>query len=295
MNLENWRKEIVPIAIITFIAIFASSNGFQFSKLFFPADVLSDFAPWRGITDHDPGPQHSLLRDPVVSFEVWEELVRSAFSEHHWPLWNPYSYMGSPLLGNGQISAFTIFSIPLHFLSSIPSHFAEVFLKLCMAGVPMYFLARTLGLGGTASLVAGLTFMLSGHMMAWLHLPLSGGVCLAPLLLLAAERLLRKTTRLWFGLIVVTEAMLAVCGAPQTAFCIGLLLVAFSTYRLLYRWRRNPNDAALPRRALSLLMALTLGIGLASFQSLPFLEYLQQSAAEATVTPTMFSICLFTS
>ena len=277
---SNYRqKEIVPIVLIALVATIAASNGFQFGKLFFPADVLSEFPPWQGIDNGGPGPRNSLLRDPVVEFEPWEELVRSAFSEHHWPLWNPYSFMGSPLLGNGQNSAFTIFSIPLHFFSPIPAHFGEAFLKLCVAGMFMYWLARTLGLGGTASLVAGLTFMLSGHMMAWLHLPLSAGVALAPLLLLGVERLLQKTTRFWFCLTAIGVAMLALCGQPQTTFCVGLLAIAFSMYRLIHHRRREPDDASLYRRAMWLLLGMVLGTGLSAFQSLPFLEYLRQSEA----------------
>src|SRR5207249_11962265 len=149
MKANDRRKEILSIAIITLVAVIASSNGFHFKKLFFPADVVSDFAPWHDLNRGSAGAKNSLLADPVLTFEPWEELIRRAFSEHRWPLWNPYSFMGSPLLGNGQISAFTIFSLPQHFLSAVPNYFGEVFLKLWLAGVGMFFLARTLGLGMT--------------------------------------------------------------------------------------------------------------------------------------------------
>src|SRR5437867_10495267 len=229
MKANDRRNEILSIAIITLVAIMASSNGFHFKELFFPADVLSDFAPWHDLHSGSAGAKNSLLADPVFTFEPWEELIRRAFSEHRWPLWNPYSFMGSPLLGNGEISAFTIFALPQHFLSAVLNHFGVVFLKLWLAGVGRCSLARTLGLGMTASLVSGLAFMLSGHMMGWLHLPLSAGLALAPALLLAAEHLLTKPRVLWFVVLTISVAMLATCGQPQTTFCVGLLLIAFST------------------------------------------------------------------
>ncbi len=294
MKANDRRKEILSIAIITLVAVIASSNGFHFKDLFFPADVLSDFAPWHDLNRGSAGPKNSLLADPVFTFEPWEELIRRAFSEHRWPLWNPYSFMGSPLLGNGQISAFTVFSLPQHFLSAVPNHFGEVFLKLWLAGVGMFFLARTLGLGMTASLVSGLAFMLSGHMMGWLHLPLSAGLALAPALLLAAEHLLTEPTGLWFVVLTISVAMLATCGQPQTTFCVGLLLIAFSTHRWFDHHRRSPSDTSLRRRAIFLSLGMSLGVGLSAFQSLPFLEYLQRSeAARARDAYNVFYVPLY--
>src|ERR1051326_2334549 len=256
MKANDRQRDTLSIAIITLVAVIASSNGFHFKELFFPGDVLSDFAPWHDFNRGSAGPKNSLLADPVYQFEPWEELIRRAFSEPRWPLWNPYSYMGSALLGNGQISAFTVFSLPQHFLSAVPNHFGEVFLKLWLAGAGTFFLARTLGLGMTGSLVSGLAFMLSGHMMAWLHLPLSAGVALAPVLLLAAEHLLTESTRLWFVVLTIGVAMLATRGQPQTTFCVGLLLIAFSTHRWFDHHRRGPSDTSLTRRAIWLLLGM---------------------------------------
>src|SRR5438046_8730925 len=180
MKAIDRRKEILSIAIITLVAVIASSNGFHFKDLFFPADVLSDFAPWHDLNRGSAGPKNSLLADPVFTFEPWEELIRRAFSEHRWPLWNPYSFMGSPLLGNGQISAFTVFSLPQHFLSSVPNHFGEVLLELWSAEAGMFILARTLGLGMTASVLRGLALMSSGHIMGWPHLPIPLSTALTP-------------------------------------------------------------------------------------------------------------------
>src|SRR5262249_9191208 len=103
------RNGALAILIITFIAVFVSTNGFQFDKLFFPADLLAGFPAWHS-THGDIRIRNPLIADPVVEFAPWEKLIATAFQERRWPLWNPYSFMGTPLLGNGQISAFTIFS-----------------------------------------------------------------------------------------------------------------------------------------------------------------------------------------
>src|SRR5439155_6601230 len=129
---------------------------------------------------------------------------------------------------------------------------------------------------GSASLVSGLAFMLSGHMRGWLHLPLSAGLALAPALLLAAEHLLTEATALWFVVLTISVAMLATCGQPPTTFCVGLLLIAFSARRWFDHHPRSPSDISLRRRAIFLSWGMSLGVGLSAFQSLPFLEYLQK-------------------
>src|SRR5438094_4514824 len=126
---------------------------------------------------------------------------------------------------------------------------------------------------GSASLVSGLAFMLSGHMMGWLHLPLSACLALAPALLLAAEHLLTEPTGLWFVVLTISVAMLATCGQPQTTFCVGLLLIAFSTHRWFDHHRRSPSDTSLRRRAIFLSLWLLLGVGVWLFMLMPFLEY----------------------
>src|SRR5262245_59683913 len=115
---RNRRNDTLAILLITFIAVLVSTNGFRFTRLFFPADLLAGFSAWHS-THGDIAIRNPLIADPVVEFEPWEKLIATAFHEGRWPLWNPYSFMGSPLLGNGQISAFTIFSIPLHFLPPV--------------------------------------------------------------------------------------------------------------------------------------------------------------------------------
>jgi len=277
----RWHQNIVPNIIIMAIALIASSNGLQFGKVFFPVDVLSDYPPWHPPAQHDSIVKNPLLRDPVVEFHPWETLIRTAIYQGRWPLWNPGSFMGTPLLGNGQISAFTIFALPLHLLSPIPAYFLSALLKLSVAGLCMYYFGRARALGRTASLVSGIVFMFSGHMMAWLHFPLSGGLALAPLLLLAAERLLLRTSRLWFCIMTVSVAMLALCGQPQTSFCVGLLLLAYCVYRSANVWRKGPNDGSFCGRITWLIAAMAGGLVLSSFQSLVFFEYLQVSAAQA--------------
>jgi hypothetical protein len=164
-------------------------------------------------------------------------LIRSFLSEKRWPLWNPHAFMGTPLLGNGQISAFTIFAVPVYLFNSLAGHFGEAFLKLLVAGIGMYFLSRSSELGRSASLVSGIVLMLSGHMLAWLHFPLSGGFALSPVLLLAVDKLLHCPGMAWFSFTIAGAAMLMLCGQPQTTFVIGLWIIAYSTYRVCRQMR----------------------------------------------------------
>lgn len=108
----------------------------------------------------------------------------------HLPLWNPYVWSGSPLLGGlnaGSFYPFTFFFVVLAPVAAWVANLLGVYLA---GGLGMYALCRQYRLRPLPSLIGALTFTFSGTMAAQIvHLGVVQGMAWMPLLVLAELRL----------------------------------------------------------------------------------------------------------
>jgi hypothetical protein len=139
------------------------------------------------------------------------------------PWWNSYSGVGMPLAGEMQPGAFFL-PFVLLFLTSNSFIWLRITMQL-IAGFAMFALARELGLGRLASLVAGILFELNGT-FAFTPGPDSVYCAAAflPLLLLGivqtAKREREQIGTLWIALAIGYSLL---SGFPEVAYLDGLL------------------------------------------------------------------------
>lgn len=235
-----------------------TATGFALAlALVFCRDVASSGPNWgRLYSDWD---QH-LLYHAVPR----ETLLRYGEA----PLWNPWLCLGHPMLGNPQSRIVTPW-FALHLvLGSVAALKLEIVGHAALAVLAAAFLARTLRVSPTGSLMAGAVFgacgayalhLNEGHtwFMAFAYTPLALGA-----LLRGFERL--RWAALGGVLLALTVLEGGIYPAPYTAMAM-LLLSAEACWTA-----RSPR----PLRALGL--ALGLGTLLASVKLLPMLELLRQ-------------------
>jgi hypothetical protein len=127
--------------------------------------------------------------DSAVQLGPLLELARHQIRSGQLPLWNPHIYAGMPLFANLQSALL----YPLTWIGLLlPVGYAWgliAALKLVSAGLGAYVFARVLRIGRGGALVAGLVYMLSAPVLAWLQWPLGTVFSLFPWLLLATHRL----------------------------------------------------------------------------------------------------------
>jgi len=236
------------------------------------------------IPEHFKYPANPLLFDQVYQFVPWRRFAWETLRAGHLPLWNPYSHAGAPLLATMQAAVF----FPINLLL-LPLPFEQTFawsaiLKLWIAGTLTYLLARRYHLGQEASLLSAIGFMLSSYLIVWLGHPHTNVAIWLPGLLLADELLLAAASRAqrvrYAALLATLVGVQFTGGHPETSADV---LVTATLYHGL-RWYQVVLPAQGSRRAkvgrLLLLpsAAVLLGVGLASIQLVPFLEWLRLSA-----------------
>src|SRR2546422_7884841 len=102
------------------------------------------------------------VRDVSFFHYPLKRLVTEAFTEGHWPLWNPYIQLGQPLLANPNAMALyptqILFQL-LPFELAFDLHFV---LHCMVAGIATFFLARALGLSPHSAFLSAEVYNFSG-------------------------------------------------------------------------------------------------------------------------------------
>lgn len=154
-----------------------------------PAATLGHFPPWQG--DLDPSAGNPNLRDVTHQIQPWLLHLRGELRAGRMPFWNPHQFAGAPFWSNGQSAPL----FPLHLLfAALPLELGLVllpWLKLLIAGLGTWRLARELGIGPPGAAAAAVTFPLSGMVVSFLLYPMGNALALVPWVLWGTERVAR--------------------------------------------------------------------------------------------------------
>jgi len=175
-----------------------------------------------------------VLRDVTFQIQPWLLFARRELRAGRLPGWNPYQFAGSPFWANGQSAPL----FPLHLLfTALPLQLGFIllpWLRLVLGGCGVWMLARELGLGPQAALLAALTFALSGMPVSFVLFPMGNALALVPWVFWAVERVAVAGR----GALVPAVAWLAAAaglqllgGHPETAAHTALLSLLYLAMR----------------------------------------------------------------
>ncbi len=260
------------LLIVAVLAVLYFLPNLLTGGVLFPLDILYHTGPYASSApeqlSHVRNPQ---LADLVTMIYPWTDFFRSA--EERLPLWNPYSFCGSPLIGSGQ----TGLLFPLSWIYRVlPIGAASLFVavgKLIFCGTFGFLFFRRVGFHQIAALLGAIGFMLSGKTVMWLGYPGAFAICTMPFLFWAIETFVvtrRRSSAAW---VAVGYGLLFLASQPQFGFVIGM---ASAIYFVVRAGSGGPSGL---RLYLLFTGAALLGFCLAAPQILPFQEYLRESAA----------------
>lgn len=267
-------------------------------KTLIPADALYLFQPYRAAADSlgVDAVQNPLLADLVLENYAWKQFLVEAITSGSLPLWDPYLFSGHPFLANGQHSALYPLTW-LFFLIPIPRAFGVfIVVQLGLAGISMYILGRVIRAGSLGSLIAGLTFQLSGFMVASVvHPMIIAGASWLPLLLALVECTVarrrfwaqKRAMLPWALLGAITLGLQTLSGHPEITYFVLLVVAGFAAWRLVYQLLTRPRSewrSEVLSPALGILLMTALGLGLGAVQLVPFYEVARDSFREGAVT-----------
>src|SRR3954463_10058353 len=209
---------------------------------------------------------------PAWTIEPWFKLISHQYwDEFILPLWNPYNAFGTPLAATAQAQPFfplTVF-VSRHLTPWMFSLF--IIARLLIGGMLAYLFARRF-LGFLPSLVAAISFMLSGYFINYLNMPHLSVEVLTPGMLLAFEILARRNSWTAAAGVAAMIFLISTGGMPESMFLIVSFGCLYFVCRILF-------DAGLRARVGALLTkflaAILLGFALSAFVLLPFAELLR--------------------
>ncbi|MET0154251.1 MAG: hypothetical protein ABW298_16800 [Candidatus Binatia bacterium] len=215
-----------------------------------------------------------LVRDTLFFFVPYKQLLAERVARGELPLWNPYIYMGTPLLASLANSAL----YPLNLLLALwpfPRAFDLFLLAHYLLGTAgMWGFLRQIGLGPAAAGLGSLVFGIGGFMVSLMSLTNHlQGSSWAPWALFFWHRYCAAPSLgPWVGLTVVGAIQL-LAGSPEILLLTALMVLA-STFG------RVENTAS---RWLGLAVSGLFIVGLTALQTLPTLEYIASSGRKSAL------------
>lgn len=273
-----FSAKLFPIFIVVGIIFSFFIPQLSRGNIPIPADTLVGlYHPFRDNTynDYSPGKypvKNPYITDPILQTYPWKKLVIDNFKNLQWPLWNPYSFSGQPLLANIQSAPFEITNLLFFILPFNLAWTIHIILPSILAGLFMYLFLRELGLKKLSSIYGGIVFPFSGYFIVWLTW---GGITLTamylPLALYTLSKLLNKLSPGYFLLLVFIFSQIILSGHWQTASYIFLAIFIFMILKI---------NQVNKRKILILIFGIVLGVGISAAQILPSLEFLDLSSRD---------------
>src|SRR5437879_5295994 len=165
-DLKDWHA---VLALTLMVTIF--SREILLQKAFFWEDFMYQYYPFRNFA--------------AVSLKNGQL-----------PLWNPYTFNGMPFQADIQTALFYVPNLLLTFFVtggrlSLYAFEVEIILHYIIAGIGMYYLAKSFGIEKLFSMFSGLVFALSGFMITRaIHQPMICETAWLPVIVLLFRRTL---------------------------------------------------------------------------------------------------------
>ena len=251
----------------------------------FPADLLlSEYAPFRHTEylGYAAGgiPSKGQYFDVVRELYPWKTLVIDAIKQKTLPLWNPYSFSGTPLLANYQSQVFYPLGILYLILPQPIAWTMMVILQIFLGLVFMYLFGRSIGLSLPAGIIAAITFNISSFAIVWMEFNTVWHTILwLPLLLYIVERGIsqKKLSTKQKLLFVFALFSSITAGHPQDFINTFLFLILYIFFRVLTKTEWNTKEKFAFASKI-LLPIIAIPFLLASIQLLPTIELFTLSA-----------------
>lgn len=259
-------RKISPFLIIFFIWLIFSNPFFLESKIPYPTSYqLNALSLWNSNEEFLGPIKNPAMPDVVGQIMPWRHFTIESWKNLTVPLWNPYSLSGTPHLANYQSAAFSITNLFFFIFSFNNAWGLAVLIQPLLAGIFMYLFAKSLKLSQTASLVASISFMLSGFITTWMSwTTLSLAISFLPLALFSIEKYFEFKKNLYLLILFLSVPLSFFSGHFQISLYLLIFVILFLIFKLFET--RNINTF------IYLFIFLLLGIMLSSIQLIPSIE-----------------------
>jgi hypothetical protein len=276
------RKRLIdlsPILIFAILVVIFFWKFFLKKLLPIPADItVGLYFPW---LDYKWGfPTGVPVKNPLPSdipslVYPWRIFVIEQLRKLSWPLWNPYSFSGMPLLANFQPAVFSLANIFFLVMPAAEAWSWGVIIQPFLAAIFTYIFLRHLKVQKFAAFLGGIIFAFCGFNIIWMEYNVHGhtGMWL-PILLLVADKIIQEKKPGWVLLGGAAFALQVFAGYPQIVLYSLTAVGFYAIWQLFFLWKAQKNWRHLIKPVLFLVAFVLVGALLAAVQILPGIEAL---------------------
>jgi len=264
-------KRFWPVILILIVwFIFACPYFVQHKVPFSSTYLVNFFSPWNAYPGFGSPVKNNAMPDVIDQIYPWKTLTIETLKNLQIPLWNPYSFSGTPQLANYQSAVLSPFNLLFFILPFIDAWSLLVLLQPLLAGIFMYLYLKTLKISKEGSLIGSLGFMFCGFITTWMaYATLGYAILFLPLALLAIEKFYQTQKNRFLILLSFCLPLSFFSGHFQISIYFFLFIIAYQIFKFLQV--RNVKEA------LMLIFYTFLGILLSLPQLLPSVEAYTQS------------------
>jgi len=213
---ERARSWIGPLAVLAFTVAFFAPELFG-NRIAATAN-MARWRPWRENATAAELAAPSFNPDCLLSYYPRRAILHDAWNKRVLPLWNPYTFAGSPFLADVQAG---VFYPPNWILMPFDPKWqlgAFLFFHAAWGGLGLHALVRRLGVGAPVAALAGCAFALNGYFFQHFGLPtFLASASWVPWTLAATLDLRERPDSRRAALLGLCGALLFLAGQPQTA------------------------------------------------------------------------------
>ncbi len=270
-QLKNILLKFWPILFILAVWFIFSSPLFLKEKVPFSSTYqVNFFSPWNTYPGFSSPVKNNAMPDVISQIVPWKTFTIDVFKNFQVPLWNPYSFSGTPHLANYQSAVLSPFNLIFFILPFIDGWSLLVLLQPLLAGLFMYLCLRSFKISKEASVLGSLSFMLCGFIVTWMaYATLAYAIIFLPLSIYAIEKYYKTRKNRFLVLFSFTLPLSFFSGHFQISIYFFIFLISY----LLYKLYEDKNLKAF----LWLLLYLFLGILISLPQLLPSIELYMQT------------------
>ena len=279
-------------AVLVALVVTTLSSSLLGGKVFASEDVIYLFPPFSAERPPDwVRPTNILLSDVPFAYHPLMLQTRADLYKGILPLWNPYEGAGVPLLAWPQgapLFPLTWLAFLLPFWSSLVWIAAA---KLLLASTGVYLFCRDLRLRRGPSLFGAIAFAFGLYYFVWLeHLDVTNVWAMLPWMFLATRWVCTRGSLVAAALLGGACGLAWLGGHPESQALVLGATASYGALELIAEVARGPSQAArsgpwrgptwtttIWGRALLLIVALGLGVGVSAVVTVPFVEFLRQS------------------
>lgn len=251
-----------------------SSQYFLQKKVPFPSRYLvSHFSPWNAYPEYGIPVKNNAMPDVIGQIYPWKKFTIDSWKKGDIPLWNPYTFSGTPHLANYQSQVFSPTNLIYFVLPFLDAWSIQILLQPFLAGIFMYLYMRRLSISSKGSVISALSFMFCGFITTWMaYGTLAYAILFLPLCLYAVESFF--TTKSYKHLIILSLGITFsfFSGHFQTSLYLFGTVIFYVFWELFYS-----RDI---KSFLLLIISSISGLFIAMIQIVPSLEFYQNSVRE---------------